>query len=75
MISYAQNYEDVMLARAFADQSLGFYIDIGAMDPTDGSVTRHSTTPGGAASTSSRTRDSIGSCRKRESEILIWPSR
>ena len=41
MISYAQNFEDVMLARAFRDRPKGFYIDVGAMDPVDGSVTKH----------------------------------
>lgn len=40
-ISYAQNHEDVILARAFADKSNGFYIDIGACFPDDGSVTKH----------------------------------
>jgi FkbM family methyltransferase len=32
-ISYAQNFEDVMLMRALGDISRGFYIDIGAQDP------------------------------------------
>lgn len=41
MISYAQNREDALLARAFAQQATGFYIDIGASDPTYDSVTRH----------------------------------
>jgi len=41
LISYAQNAEDVVLARAFAGQTDGFYVDIGAGDPTDCSVTRH----------------------------------
>jgi len=41
MISYAQNFEDVLLARAFKGRTTGFYIDIGAMDPVDGSVTKH----------------------------------
>ena len=41
MITYAQNFEDVMLARAFRNQALGFYIDVGAMDPIEGSVTKH----------------------------------
>lgn len=41
MISYAQNLEDVMLARAFADTANGFYIDVGAYDPEIHSVTRH----------------------------------
>jgi FkbM family methyltransferase len=41
MISYAQNGEDVVLARAFAGRSEGFYVDVGANDPTEDSVTRH----------------------------------
>lgn len=41
VISYAQNHEDVVLARAFAGADSGFYIDVGAYDPTVDSVTRH----------------------------------
>src|SRR4051812_41818069 len=41
MISYSQNLEDVLLARVFRGQETGFYIDIGAMDPVEGSVTKH----------------------------------
>lgn len=41
MISYAQNFEDVMLARAFKGQATGFYVDVGASDPVEGSVTKH----------------------------------
>lgn len=39
MVSYAQNREDVMLRRALQDIEIGFYIDIGACDPVDLSVT------------------------------------
>jgi len=39
-ISYAQNYEDVMLARALRGVDYGFYIDVGAQDPVDDSVTK-----------------------------------
>ena len=39
-ISYAQNFEDVMLARALADVHDGFYVDVGAQDPVIDSVTR-----------------------------------
>jgi FkbM family methyltransferase len=39
-ISYAQNYEDVMLWRALKDVPRGFYIDVGAQDPDADSVTR-----------------------------------
>ena len=40
-ISYAQNYEDVMLARALKGVETGFYIDVGAQDPDEDSVTKH----------------------------------
>lgn len=40
LISYAQNFEDVMLARVFADRTTGFYIDVGAADPVNLSVTK-----------------------------------
>ena len=40
MISYAQNFEDVLLNRVFQQQESGFYIDVGAMDPEEGSVTK-----------------------------------
>jgi hypothetical protein len=32
-VSYAQNYEDVILWRAFRDLERGFYVDVGAADP------------------------------------------
>jgi FkbM family methyltransferase len=38
MISYAQNFEDVMLWRALGHVENGFYIDIGAQDPVVDSV-------------------------------------
>jgi FkbM family methyltransferase len=41
MISYAQNHEDVLLARLFEDQRDGFYVDVGANDPVQLSVTKH----------------------------------
>jgi FkbM family methyltransferase len=41
MISYAQNFEDVVLNRVFHDVQQGRYVDIGAYDPTVDSVTRH----------------------------------
>jgi FkbM family methyltransferase len=40
MVSYAQNFEDVMLNRCFP-QAEGFYVDVGAHDPDVDSVTRH----------------------------------
>lgn len=39
-VSYAQNFEDVMLWRALKHVSQGFYIDVGANSPDDDSVTR-----------------------------------
>ena len=39
-ISYAQNFEDVMLWRALGHIQDGFYIDVGAWSPQDDSVTR-----------------------------------
>ncbi|MDJ0718328.1 MAG: FkbM family methyltransferase [Prochloraceae cyanobacterium] len=39
-ISYAQNFEDVMLNRIFKDKESGFYIDIGAHHPVYDSVTK-----------------------------------
>jgi FkbM family methyltransferase len=39
-ISYAQNFEDVMLWRALKHIDLGFYIDVGASDPDYDSVTK-----------------------------------
>jgi FkbM family methyltransferase len=39
-ISYAQNFEDVMLWRAIHHVEKGFYIDVGANDPSLDSVTR-----------------------------------
>ncbi|MDQ3403563.1 MAG: FkbM family methyltransferase [Actinomycetota bacterium] len=41
MISYAQNAEDVVLARLFADRATGRYVDIGAGHPESDSVTKH----------------------------------
>jgi FkbM family methyltransferase len=41
MISYAQNFEDVVLQRVFHNVPQGRYIDIGAFDPVVHSVTKH----------------------------------
>jgi FkbM family methyltransferase len=38
VLSYAQNYEDLHLARLFGDQPNGFYIDIGAGHPVHSNV-------------------------------------
>ncbi len=39
-VSYAQNYEDVLLWRALGSVAAGFYIDVGAFHPDEDSVTR-----------------------------------
>lgn len=39
-ISYAQNFEDVILWRALSHVEKGFYIDVGANDPSIDSVTK-----------------------------------
>ena len=39
-ISYAQNLEDVLLWRCFKDLENGTYIDVGANDPSEDSVTK-----------------------------------
>lgn len=39
-VSYAQNFEDVMLWRALKHIANGFYIDVGAQDPVVDSVSR-----------------------------------
>ncbi|MBI0534446.1 FkbM family methyltransferase [Roseomonas sp. KE2513] len=39
-VSYAQNFEDVLLWRALRNEPPGFYVDVGAADPEDDSVTR-----------------------------------
>ena len=39
-ISYAQNFEDVMLWRALKHVEHGFYLDVGANDPVEDSITK-----------------------------------
>jgi FkbM family methyltransferase len=41
MVSYAQNGEDVVLARVFGERACGYYVDVGAFAPERGSVTKH----------------------------------
>jgi len=41
VISYAQNNEDVVLARVLGDAPGGRYVDVGASEPTLRSVTKH----------------------------------
>src|ERR1700730_7087413 len=38
-ISYGQNCEDVILRRALREVERGFYVDVGAADPKEDSVT------------------------------------
>jgi FkbM family methyltransferase len=40
LISYAQNFEDVLLWRSLKDVKNGFYVDVGAGDPVNDSVTK-----------------------------------
>jgi FkbM family methyltransferase len=40
VISYAQNFEDVILARVYSSRTDGFYVDVGAGDPVNLSVTK-----------------------------------
>jgi FkbM family methyltransferase len=40
LVSYAQNGEDALLRRALSDVQRGFYIDVGAQDPIEFSVTK-----------------------------------
>ncbi|MBD1549624.1 FkbM family methyltransferase [Roseibium aggregatum] len=40
MKSYAKNFEDLILMRSFENISSGYYIDIGAFDPFEDSVSR-----------------------------------
>jgi len=39
-ISYAQNFEDIMLIKAFGGAYAGYYVDVGANDPVFHSVTK-----------------------------------
>jgi len=38
--SYAQSFEDAYIYRAFKDVRNGFYVDVGAFDPDEDSVTK-----------------------------------
>ncbi len=40
IISYAQNFEDVLLNRVFGGVNYGFYVDVGAGHPVEDSVTK-----------------------------------
>lgn len=40
IVSYAQNFEDVMIWRSLRHITSGFYIDVGAQDPLVDSVSR-----------------------------------
>jgi FkbM family methyltransferase len=40
MISFAQNFEDILLYRCFRDVVTGFYVDVGAFHPEIASVTK-----------------------------------
>jgi hypothetical protein len=49
MISYAQNFEDVILNRVCKDMEKGFYVDVGAYDPSTNRSPSTSTTKAGRA--------------------------
>ena len=44
-VSYAQNFEDVLLERVFWQKTDGFYVDVGAYDPERFSTTKHFSSP------------------------------
>ena len=48
IVSYAQNFEDVMLWRALGDRPAGFWIDVGAADPDFFRSRAHSPSMAGA---------------------------
>jgi FkbM family methyltransferase len=88
-ISYAQNAEDVRLRRAFAGQSTGFYIDVGANDPVENSITQHfyekgwtginvDPAPGPFAKIARDRRRDINlnvGCSKREGTLVLYAAR
>jgi len=41
IISYAQNFEDVILNRVFKGKTDGFFVDVGVWHPEEDSVTKH----------------------------------
>jgi len=72
-ISYAQNHEDVLLYRALKGVGKGFYIDVGANDPEEDSVTKAFYDRGwGKESTSNPCLSIIRFFLKNAPEILIW---
>jgi FkbM family methyltransferase len=40
-VTYAQNREDIILSAFFDEDSTGFYVDVGAFDPIEDSVTQY----------------------------------
>ena len=40
-VSYAQNYEDILIDRLFSQKREGFYVDVGAAHPIKDSVTKY----------------------------------
>ena len=63
-ISYAQNFEDVILWRALKHVENGFYIDIGAQDPVIDSVSRGFYEKGWRGLHVEPTRPMPGNCAK-----------
>ena len=74
MLSYAQNAEDVVLARVLDGRPPGFYVDVGADDPELNSVTKHFYDRGwsGVNVAPSRTgHGRIGAARPRDVTLLL----
>ena len=63
-VSYAQNFEDVMLWRALSDVKQGHYIDIGAQDPVINSVSLAFYEAGWRGIHVEATRSTLPSCAK-----------
>src|SRR5438876_8878994 len=73
MISYSQNAEDIRLWRVFGGIDDGFYVDIGAADPSVGSVSRIFYDHGwcGLNVEPSPAFDALSAARKRDVNLRI----
>lgn len=73
-ISYAQNREDVIINAFFPDIEKGVYLDVGANDPEDDSVTKIFYDKGWAGiniEPSPRLNQKLAVARKRDKNILV----
>ena len=68
---YSQNFEDVLLARCFANVEHGFYIDVGAQDEEACSVTRYFYEKGWSGINVEPVREFADSFSSRERDITI----